>query len=297
MRALLERRHRRAHPRRSTRRSPPTCSTRPRPATCSTSSSTRYAQPRLPDGDVGARGPARLRRRRGDAGRSRPPGGRWPSTPSSPRCWRALDAQGLRGAARRHRGARWCGCWPAWRSSASASTSSACGASTTRWRRECERLTEEIWADAGEEFNVNSTAAAARACCSTSSGLTPQKKTKTGLLHRRRLAREAGGRAPDHRAPAALPRGREAALDLRRGPARRGRARTGASTPRSTRRWPAPAGSAPTHPTCTTSRCAARWVAAFRHGVRAGPGLRVPGRRLQPDRAALHRPPRRGSRA
>ena len=93
------------HARRSTRRSPPTCSTRPRPATCSTSCCRRYADLELPTGDVGARGPARPRRRRGRRRRcsSRPPGAR-PSTGWSTPLNAALDAQGMRAPERRDRG-------------------------------------------------------------------------------------------------------------------------------------------------------------------------------------------------
>ena len=78
-------------------------------------------------------------------------------------------------------------------------------------------------------------------------------------LDRRGDAREAARPvAGVHRPAAAVPRGREAAGNVRRGPPGRGRRRTGGSTPRSTRRWPAPAGSARTGPTCTTSRSAGR---------------------------------------
>jgi DNA polymerase-1 len=45
---------------------------------------------------------------------------------------------------------------------------------------ECAALTELIWADAGEEFNVNSTAQL-RTVLFDNLGLTPQKKTKTGF--------------------------------------------------------------------------------------------------------------------
>jgi len=45
---------------------------------------------------------------------------------------------------------------------------------------ECESLTAQIWADAGEEFNVNSTPQL-RAVLFDKLGLTPQKKTKTGF--------------------------------------------------------------------------------------------------------------------
>jgi len=44
---------------------------------------------------------------------------------------------------------------------------------------DCDRLTREIWASAGEEFNVNSTPQL-RAVLFDRLGLTPQKKTKTG---------------------------------------------------------------------------------------------------------------------
>ena len=77
-------------------------------------------------------------------------------------------------------------------------------------------------------------------------------------LHRRRDAGEAARPvAGVHRPAAAVPRGGEAARHLRRGAARRGRRRTVASTPRSTRPSPAPGGSARTARTCTTSRCGA----------------------------------------
>ena len=78
-------------------------------------------------------------------------------------------------------------------------------------------------------------------------------------VHRRGDAGEAARRvARVHRPAAAVPRGREAARHVRRGAARRGRRRTGGSTPRSTRPSPAPGGSARTARTCTTSRCAGR---------------------------------------
>ena len=72
---------------------------------------------------------------------------------------------------------------------------------------------------------------------------------------------------------------------------------TGASTPRSTRPWPAPAGCRPTSPTSTTSRCAPRRAGCSAGRSSPAPGMRAARRRLQPDRAALHRPPRRRPRA
>ena len=86
---------------------------------------------------------------------------------------------------------------------------------------EARKLDGEIQELAGHPFTVNSTKQL-RTVLFDELGLAPQKKTKTGLLHRRGVAREARGPAPDHRAAAALPRGREAALDLRRVAAGRG---------------------------------------------------------------------------
>jgi DNA polymerase-1 len=49
----------------------------------------------------------------------------------------------------------------------------------TQMIEDCDRLTREIWKDAGEEFNVNSTPKL-REILFDKLGLTPQKKTKTG---------------------------------------------------------------------------------------------------------------------
>ena len=127
-------------------------------------------------------------------------------------------------------------------------------------------------------------------------GLAPQKKTKTGFSTDAQSLEKLRGPAPDHRGAAALPGGREAALDLRGGRCWPRWRRTGASTPRSTRPWPAPGGCRRTSPTCTTSRCAARRAGEFRRAFIPRRGMPLPGRRLQPDRAAGHRPPGRGPR-
>ena len=100
---------------------------------------------------------------------------------------------------------------------------------------------------AGEDFNVNSTPQM-RTILFDKLGLTPQKKTKTGYSTDQATLEKLQGRAPDHRAPAALPRGREAAFHLRRGAAWPRSPPTGASTPRSTRPWRAPVGCPRTRP-------------------------------------------------
>ena len=106
---------------------------------------------------------------------------------------------------------------------------------------ECERLRGEIWKDAGEEFNVNSTPQL-REILFDRLGLTPQKKTKTGYSTDAASLEKLLGEHPiiEH-----LLRYREVEK-LRstygKGLLGRGRSPTGASTPRSTRRWPAPAG-------------------------------------------------------
>ena len=115
-------------------------------------------------------------------------------------------------------------------------------------------------------------------------------------LHRRRDAGEvAAGMAGVHRAAAAVPRGREAARHLRRGPARRDRPRR--AHPRHVQPDRRPHRAAqlgppepPQHPGATGRGT------AVPQGVHGRAGRQAAGRRLQPDRAALHRPPRRRSR-
>ena len=85
--------------------------------------------------------------------------------------------------------------------------------------------TAAIQEDAGEEFNVNSTPQLRDDPLRQARPRPRSKKTKTGYSTDAASLEKLRGPAPDHRAPAALPRGREAALHLRRGPARRGRRR------------------------------------------------------------------------
>ena len=287
------RRRRPRAPSTSTPRSPPTCSTRPEP---------------LPARGPGGRATPALELRRRDAppdgqldldgdgdrpGRRRRPPGRWPSPGSRRRSsppWTRRPARALRrhrgaagrragahgGRRRRRRRRRTCASWP---------TSSPTEVRTARGR------------DPGARRARRSTSTPRRSCarsCSTSSAWRRRRRPRPASPPTPRRSRSCAGQHPIIEHAAALPRGREAALDLRRGPARRGRPPTAASTPRSTRPSPAPAGSARTRRTCTTSRCAREEGRQFRRAFVPAPGLRAAGRRLQPDRAALHRPPRRG---
>ena len=189
------------------------------------------------------------------------PATRWPSTGWSSRCSARSTPRACASSTTRSR-CRSCGCWPAWSTSASGVDADELRAlQRPAHGRGASELRQ---ADLGRRRRASSTSTPRRSCarsCSTSSACTPQKKTKTGYSTDAASLEKLRRPAPDHRAPAALPRGREAAVDLRRGPAGRGRRPTAASTPRSTRPWPAPAGCRPTSPTCTTSRCAARRAA------------------------------------
>ena len=99
----------------------------------------------------------------------------------------------------------------------------------------------QIWADAGEEFNVNSTPQL-REILFDKLGLTPQKKTKTGYSTDAAVAREAARASTRSSSTCcATARSRSCAPPTARACWPRWPP-TAASTPRSTRPWPAPAG-------------------------------------------------------
>ncbi len=167
-------------------------------------------------------GPARLRRRRGAVrARERPPRPRR-GVPRRPDAGRPRRQRAPR-AARRHRGA----------------AGQRAGPHGARRRRCRHRAAPRPQRPDGGRVRIAHDAdlagrrrgvqrqlhAAAPHDPVRQAGPHPAEEDQDGLLHRRRVAREAGRRASDHRPPAALPRGREAALDLRRGPARVGPAR------------------------------------------------------------------------
>ena len=283
-----------APPRARHRCSPRTCSIRPRRATCSTSCCCATPTSSCPTTRAVADGPARLRRRRPcrSAARGRP-ARRWPSTALVEPLIEALDARGLRplnddievparagagphGGRRRRRRRR-----------------RARRRSTTSLTPSATELTQADLGGRRRGVQRQLHPAAARDPVRQARPRAAEED-EDRLLHRRRVAREAARPAPDHRAPAALPRGREAALDLRRGPAGRGRGRRAHPRHVQPDRGPHRPAQLRRSPTCTTSRCAREQGRAFRKAFVPADGLRVPGRRLQPDRAALHRPPGRG---
>ena len=124
----------------------------------------------------------------------------------------------------------------------------------------------------------------------------PAEADQDRVLDRRPDAGEAARRAPDHRGPAALPGGREAALDLRGVAAGRGGA--GRAHPRHVQPDRGPHRPAQLRPAQPAQHPGPqRGGPAVPVVLPAGGGMPLPGRRLQPDRAAGHRPPGRGPRA
>ena len=158
---------------------------------------------------------------------------------------------------------RWCACWPAWRPRRRRRRRRrAAQAASTSLADECDRLSRRDPGGGGTVQHQLHAAAAPGAVRRARPFAAEEDQDR--LLHRRRVAREAGRSAwPEFIDPLlSLPRGREAALDLRRGPARRGRPRR--SHPRHVQpdRGPHRAGCPPTNRTCTTSPCAPRRVAS-----------------------------------
>ncbi len=254
---------------RSTPRSPPTCSTRPRPATPARgrwstatptpASAAPTARPLQRASSTSAATTVDVRRAGARA--------RSPSTASSRRS-AALDAP--RAAPR---------CTTPSRSRSSRVLARmehvGVGVDVAELRRPERPPHRRVRASCGGDharspattFNVNSTDRSCARSSSTELGLAPQQEDQDRLLHRRGVAREAAAastRIIEH--AAALPRGREAALHLRRRACSPRSPPTGASTPRSTRPSPAPAGcqlrpaQPPQHPGALATRvgCSAR---------------------------------------
>ena len=117
------------------------------------------------------------------------------------------------------------------------------------------------------------------------------------LLDRRARAAGDPRRARDHPQDRALARADQARPDLPRRAAGAGRRATAASTRRSTRPRPPPAGSRRPTPTCRTSRSAPSSGREIRACFVAEPGNVLISRRLLPGRAAGARARRRRARA
>ena len=277
---------------RSTPRWRPTCSTRPSRATCSPSSSSATPTAQLPDASLGAGGPARLRRRVGGRGARGGPSRRSASTRWCHPCSRALDAQGLLRAARRHRGAARPGAGPHGGHRHRRRHRAAAGAE----RPDGGRVRGAHRADLGRrrrgvqrELHRRSCAP----CCSTTSGSRPRRR-------RRRAS------------PPTPPRSRSWRASTRSSSTCSATARSrSCGRPTARRCWPRSAPDGRIHATfnqtvARTGRLSSdapnlhnipvrsEMGRGFRSVFVPSAGPRVPGGGLQPDRAALHRPPRRG---
>ena len=112
---------------RSTRRSPPTCSTRPRPGTASATSWS--ATPAIACPRRGRRPGSSTSARRQRTRRRWRRGRRSPSAASRRPSWPRWTRRAWPRCTPRSR-TRWCGCWPAWRTSASPSTGPSSSRST-----------------------------------------------------------------------------------------------------------------------------------------------------------------------
>ena len=220
----------------------------------------RYAGARIPDGDVAAEGQLDLEGSVHPRLHGRRPAGPSPSTgwwrrcspPSTPRgCGRSTTTSRCRSSA----------CWPAWRTSAwrSTATSSQAPARPARGRRRAPPGRDRRGGRARLQRQLH--AAAARGALRRARPRAAEED-EDRLLHRRRQPREARRPAPDHRAPARLPRGGEAALHLRRRPAPGGRSRRPHPRHLQPDRRPHRAACRPTSRTSTTSPCAPSWAAS-----------------------------------
>ena len=263
MRSLLPigRRHRR--PWRSTPPWPPTCSTRRRAATASRTwsrcssgwpSTPRWRPQAAGQLDLDGRGRGRSVSTLGGAQR------RGPRACCSRPCARPWCAPGSSASTTRSSGPS-CGCWPAWRWPGSASTPTSCAASPTgsgRVRPARGRDPRAGRRDVQRELD----AAAARRALRPARARRRGARPRPGSPPTPPTLEKLRGQHPIVDDAAALPRGGEAALHLRRDACWPRWPPTGASTPPSTRPWPAPGGSRRTGPTSTTSRCAPRRAGA-----------------------------------
>ena len=146
--------------------------------------------------------------------------------------------------------------------------------SATGWSPSATRSAPQIVEDAGRGVQRELHAAAAGDPLRQARPH-PAEEDEDRLLHRRRQPREAA-RASTRSSSTCCATARSRSCGRptaracwpRSGP-------TAASTPRSTRPWPAPAGSPPTPRTCTTSRCAARSAASSARPSSPPPGCEL----------------------
>ena len=255
---------------------------------------------RRPGRRAGGQGPARPRRHAGRPGRRRrPPGaGRAPPRRADPDPPRRATAWPSCTAPSRTRS---CGCWPGWSTPASPSTAASCASSTPGSTADVLRLGNELKVVVGrDDLNINSPIQLREilyAAPPAGRGLTPIKKTKTGASTDAATLEKLRDEWPEFIAPLLQYREVEKLRGhVRRGPAGRGRRRR--ADPRHVqpdRRPHRPAQLGQAEPAQHPG--APGGGPAVPQGVRRRAGRQAARRRLQPDRAALHRPPRRRSRA
>ena len=206
--------------------------------------------------------------------------------------------QGMADLVPTHREPAGAACWPRWSTSASASTSANCEALNERLAAEVRaRSVPSSQVRRSRTFNVNSPPQLREILFDEARASTPVKKTKTGFSTDAASLEKLRDQWPEFIDPLLQYREVE---KLRRtygdGPAGRGGARR--SHPRDLQPDRRPHRSALSRPAEPAQHPGAqRGGPAVPQGVRPRAGLRAARRRLQPDRAALHRPPRRGPRA
>ena len=155
-----------------------------------------------------------------------------------------------------------------------------------RMRTELAQVLGRIQMETGStSFNPNSPKQLGEMLFDTL-GLPHGKKTKTGLVHRRRDAGSTAGHHPHGGRHLAIPCLPEAELHLCGGSAESHRRGWPHPHPRSTRPRPAPGASPPTEPNLQNIPIRTELGSQLRAYFIAQAGLRAGGRRLQPDRAA-----------
>ena len=208
----------------------------------------------------------------------------------------ALDARGLRALYDDDRAAAGRACWRAWRRPACASTACTSRAWSADAHRRGAAARRRDPGAGGPPVQRQLHQAAAHGPVRRARPAARRRRPRPGFSTDAAVAREAARPAPDHREAAALPRGREAALDLRREPARRGRRPTVASTPRSTRPWPAPAGCRPTRPNLHNIPVRTEEGRQFRRAFIPADGCELLVADYNQIELRVHRPPGRGPR-
>ena len=280
----------------STRRSPPTCSTRPRPATsCPTSSSATPASPPRPTTPA-AKGQLDLDGTQADPTTAAGRQALAVHHLAEPIADQPRRAGHGRAVPRRSR-TRSCACWPGWSTPASPSTWPSCAHLNERLTADVVRLGAELKEVVGrDDLNINSPIQLREllyAAPPAGRGLTPIKKTKTGPSTDAATLEKLRDEWPEFIGP--LLQYRE--VEKLRGTYGEGLlaevaadGRIHATFNQTVARTGRLSSDQPNLHNIPVRRDEGR---LFRKAFIPRPGRQAARRRLQPDRAALHRPPRR----